>query len=47
MAFTFQDMGARTLPDGESSIFSVMAGWIAEVLFWLFLAYICILLCNR
>ena len=29
----------------ESSIFSVMDGWIAEVLFLLYFAYI--LLCNR
>ena len=37
MAFTHQDGGVHLM--SESSVFSVMAGWIAEVLFMLFYAY--------
>ena len=37
MAFTYRDMG-RAFHD----VFSVIAGWIAEMLFMLFLAYIAV-----
>ena len=41
MAFTYRDMG-HTFHEHIFSIFSVMAEWIAEILFMLFF----ILLCN-
>jgi len=40
MAFTYRDMGMRLT--SVYSVFSVMAGWIAEMLFMLFFAYIAV-----
>jgi len=39
-AFTYQDMGARFT--SIFSVFFVMAGWIVEILFMLFFAYIAV-----
>jgi len=41
MALTCQDMGSA-FQDIEFSVFSVMAGWIAEMLFMLFFAFIAV-----
>ena len=38
MAFTYRDMGC--VFHELFSVFSIMAGWIAEMLFMLFYAYI-------
>ena len=40
MAFTYRDM--RVHFTNESSVFSVKAGWIAEVIFMLSYAYIAV-----
>jgi len=37
LAFIYQEMGARFM---AYSLYSVMAGWIAEMFFMLFFAYI-------
>jgi len=40
MAFTYRDMGCVFQEYTVFSVFSVMAGWIAEIFFMLFFAYI-------